>query len=233
MCKYRSYKSELLDLPNIPSKDLFQNLKELAFINHFLGGHRISLIGLKKLYKQMGTFSNKTIVDIGCGGGDSLKAMFEWAKNKNESPQMIGIDLKQDCIDYAKQTCKSYPSIQFLKDDFRNVFTYKNVDIVHAALFCHHFTEADIVSFISLCNQEKAIFVINDLERNYIAYYSIKWLTKIFSASYLVKNDAPLSVQRGFKRKEWIRILDNAGIKRYSVENLWAFRHLIIIYPND
>jgi hypothetical protein len=72
-------------------------------------------------------------------------------------------------------------------------------------------------------------FFINDLHRNPFAYYSISWLTKIFSKSYLVKNDAPLSVLRGFKRKEWKSLLAKSEIWNYSLQWKWAFRWLIIV----
>lgn len=171
-------------------------------------------------------------MDIGCGGGDSLKTISMWAKQNKRQIHLHGVDLKQDCISYAANNCCS-DNIHFQCRDFRDAFTEKPVDIVHAALFCHHFTETEIIEFIQLCKEHQAIFVINDLERNSIAYYFIKWLTRIFSKSPLVKNDAPLSVLRGFKKTEWISILQKAGIKNYHIQNRWAFRHLIIIYPNE
>jgi hypothetical protein len=70
-------------------------------------------------------------------------------------------------------------------------------------------------------------FFINDLHRHWLAYYSIKFLTKLFSKSYLVKNDAPLSVQRGFRRKEWNAIFEHAGISNFNCKWRWAFRWLI------
>jgi hypothetical protein len=75
-------------------------------------------------------------------------------------------------------------------------------------------------------------FFINDLERNWIAYYSIKLLTAIFSRSHLVKNDAPLSVARGFKKKEWHSIFQQANFTSYSIQWKWAFRYLIL-YNNE
>ncbi len=231
MFKLRSYQKELLDEADIRPELLFQNLRELEFINKYLGGHRISILGLKRLLSQCHSFSNRTIVDIGCGGGDSLKALSNWAKSQQQTPSFIGIDLKDDCIQFAKANCQTFPDIQFLCDDFRNVFDRNEVHIVHASLFCHHFREEEIVSFLKLCNQHKAIFVINDLERNPLAYYSIKWLTRLFSKSPLVKHDAPLSVKRGFKKTEWKVMLEQAGIQNYSIQNYWAFRHLIIAYP--
>jgi len=44
----------------------------------------------------------------------------------------------------------------------------------------------------------------------------------------LVKNDAPLSVKRGFKKNELIALLEKAGFKNYTVQWSWAFRFIII-----
>ncbi len=230
MFKQRSYQKEYLDEPFIPKDLLYRNLKELEFINKYLGGHSISLKGIKQAITDKS--KNYTLMDIGCGGGDSLKAISLWAKQNERQIHLHGVDLKQDCINYAINNCCNDHSIHFRCEDFRNAFSEKPVDIVHAALFCHHFTETEIIEFIKLCRDHKAIFVINDLERNSFAYYSIKWLTRLFSKSPLVKNDAPLSVLRGFKKVEWVSILQKAGIKLYQIQNRWAFRHLIIIYPN-
>jgi hypothetical protein len=71
-------------------------------------------------------------------------------------------------------------------------------------------------------------FFINDIQRNYIAYYAIKLLTTLFSKSYLVKNDAPLSVARGFTRNEWKQLFAQAGITNYTIQWKWAFRYLIV-----
>jgi len=231
MFKQRSYQKELLDEPDIKKDLLYQNLTELEFINKYLGGHSVSINGLKKI------MANKTqvytIMDIGCGGGDSLKAIAEWAKKEDYNITLYGADLKEDCINYAKINCTNY-KINFRCEDFRNVFSeHIQINIIHASLFCHHFTEIEIIEFIKLCSKNKATFIINDLERNPIAYYSIKILTKFFSKSALVKNDAPLSVLRGFTKPEWQSILQKSGIKNYTIKNRWAFRHLIIIYPNE
>jgi hypothetical protein len=61
-----------------------------------------------------------------------------------------------------------------------------------------------------------------------MAWQSIRLLTGWFSSSYLVKNDAPLSVLRGFHRGEWQRLLRQAGIGAYSLRWKWAFRWLIV-----
>ena len=54
-------------------------------------------------------------------------------------------------------------------------------------------------------------------------------LTRLFSRSYLVKHDAPLSVLRGFKKKELEELLNKAGILNYTIHWKWAFRWLVIV----
>ncbi len=232
MFKQRSSEKELLDMPAIEKGLLYQNLKELEIINKYLGGHAISLKGFKKIIvDKIKTYS---VIDIGCGGGDSLRAIAKWSRNKRYKVNLTGIDLNKDCINYAQNISKEYDEINFSCDDFRNIFSKKNnIDVVHASLFCHHFTEGEIADFIKICNKNKAIFVINDLERNSVAYYAIKILTYFLSRSPLVKNDAPLSVRRGFKVIEWQQILQNAGVNNYLIKKCWAFRHLVIVYPNE
>ncbi len=231
MFKHRSHNKELLDESKIPRELLYQNLKELETINKYLGGHSVSLNGLNAI--DINKLEVTNIIDIGCGGGDSLKAMAKWARTHGHNIKFTGVDLKQDCISYAQNNCKRYTEINFSCTDFNMAFTkISNINVVHASLFFHHFSESEIIDFIKLCNTNNALLIINDLERNFLAYYSIKLLTKLFSNSTLVKNDAPLSVLRGFKKAEWVEILNRAGIKKFSIKNRWAFRHLIIAYPN-
>ena len=227
MLKYRSTQKELLDGDNIPKEDLYQNLKELDTINTLLGGYKITFTALKKILKP---HINYSLVDIGCGGGDSLKHIYNWTIKNNYNLQLTGIDIKPVCIEYATKNSANIP-INYICDDYKNLFLHiKQADIVHACLFCHHLSEHELIELFQFAKNNHTILVINDLERNMVAYYAIKLLTSIFSKSYLVKNDAALSVARGFKKKEWLAILAKAGIKNYSVKNKWAFRHEVIVY---
>ncbi|MCE7065897.1 methyltransferase domain-containing protein [Dyadobacter sp. CY326] len=229
MFKTRSQQKELLDQDEIPEQDLFQNLRELDFINHWLGGYDISFNALKKVIRPG---SKYTLVDIGCGGGDTLKRISNWNERAGYELDLYGVDYKPVCIAYASENLKG-KAVQLICDDYRHIFRHlKQVDIIHACLFCHHLAEAQLVELIRFALENRSILVINDLERNRLAYYSIKWLTQLFSKSYLVKNDAPLSVLRGFKKKEWLHILQKAGAVHFSIHNKWAFRHEVIVYGN-
>jgi hypothetical protein len=119
---------------------------------------------------------------------------------------------------------------QFICSDYRRVVFEKPPDIIFTSLFCHHLSESDLVSlFRRMKTEARTGFFINDLHRHPLAYYSIRWITRLFSRSYLVKNDAPLSVRRGFSRSELISLLEAAGITNYSIRWRWAFRWLVIV----
>ena len=222
----RSDQKELIDSDDIAFADIQQNLKELGFINTYLGGHSITTDGFQKL---AGDKKEITVCEIGCGGGDNLNAIYRCCSKKNVDLKLIGIDIKPDCIAYAKKNT-AIDDENFIVSDYRNVdFGNDKPHIIFSSLFCHHFTDNKLVPLLQWMKQNSKIgFFINDLHRSPIAYYLIKVGTKLFSRSYLVKNDAPISVLKGFKKKEWKTILDKADITNYSIEWKWAFRHLII-----
>ncbi len=224
---YRSYTKELLDADNIPFEDIKSNMQELNTINTLLGGHAITIDGVNKFTNEKDSLH---ICEIGCGGGDNLQAI---SKIKNIHFAFTGIDLKKECIDFAKQ---QYPSLNanWIVSDYSKLNFETKPDVIFSSLFCHHFTEEQLIFMLQWMktNSIKGFF-INDLQRNTIAYYLIKWLTRLFSKSYLVKNDAPLSVARGFHKKEWQAIFEKAGIKNYTIQWKWAFRYLIVYKKND
>ena len=229
----RSYKKELLDDPSIPFADIQQNMKELNTINTYLGGHDISIAGLKKILENKLQKNSITICEIGCGGGDNLKAIDNWCKRNSIDVKFIGIDIKAECIEFARQ---QYPELkaEWMVADYKLInFQQQKPGIIFSSLFCHHFINEPLITMMQWMKKNAAQgFFINDLHRHVLAWYSIRMITAFFSKSYLVKNDAPLSVARGFTKKEWVKIMTASGIKDYSIQWKWAFRHLIV-YHND
>lgn len=223
--RHRSYKKELLDKDDIPFEDIRRNMQELNTINTWLGGHAITLSGFKKL------LSNKKsihVCEIGCGDGNNLFQLYKWCKKNNVQFSCTGIDIKPECIETANQDYK-IENAYWLAQDYKRVSFKTKPDIIFSSLFCHHFKEDELIEQLQWMQKNSTIgFFINDLQRNWFAYHSIKIITKFFSSSYLVKNDAPLSVARGFHKNEWIELLNKAGIKKFFVEWKWAFRYLIV-----
>ena len=225
----RSNEAELLDGTNIPRQLLFQNLRELDLVNRTLGGHAVTLAGIKKLIHQK--HKTYTIADIGCGGGDALLYIAKWARKNKYRVQLIGVDINADAIAYMNETCKAYPEITGVVSNYQEFLRLNNtIDIVHCSLFCHHLTDLELIElFRQVKRNVKDGFVINDLHRHWFAYYSIKFLTQVLNGSSLVKSDAPLSVLRGFKKNELKKLLEQAGLEEAEVKWKWAFRYLVLL----
>lgn len=222
--RHRSYQPELLDRPDIPFEDIQRNMQELNFINTWLGGHAITLTGVQLLIDPQ---QPVTICEIGCGGGGNLAAIQQWCDKKNIEANFIGIDINPFCIEVASK--RLLKNTQLITSDYKAVQLGKQPDIIFSSLFCHHFSDREMVKQLQWMQANSRIgFFINDLHRHRAAYYSIKVLTQLFSNSYLVKHDAPLSVARGFTKNEWMQFFSIAGITNFSIEWKWAFRWLVV-----
>jgi 2-polyprenyl-3-methyl-5-hydroxy-6-metoxy-1,4-benzoquinol methylase len=224
--KSRSYQKELLDGEGIPFPAIAQTMRELNTINTLLGGHAITLEGFKQLAKNK---KEITVCEIGCGGGDNLVAIVKYCKEKEIKIHCIGIDFNSECIAFAKQNEYLKGNTQFICSDYAQVYFENNPDIIFSSLFCHHFTDEALMLQLNWMQQNSGTgFFINDLQRHWLAYYLIKFLTYLFSKSYLVKNDACLSVARGFIKTEWQQLFSKARIENFQIHWKWAFRYLII-----
>ncbi len=225
----RSEELELLDLPGATKDELWQNMAELDIINKLLGGHNATISGLEKIMKQdPGRIWR--ITDLGCGGGDTLRVIAKWAKSKGYKVILKGVDLDPHIIDYAiKHTPLDNP-ISYYCMDFESFSksSDSDCDVRTAALFAHHLYRDELKSLLKCLDAGKKGFVLNDLHRHPLAWWGIKILTRFLSKSRLVKNDAPLSVERGFTKIELTKALNDAGITGYSISWVWAFRFRIL-----
>ena len=223
----RSYQKELLDEDNIPFSDILTTMNELNVINTFLGGHSITCRGIAWFLSRSSKDIPLVIAEIGCGGGDNLTTIKTFMGRLGRPVKLIGIDIKEECIQYAREVAGT--DIDWICSDYRTVnWNGAKPDIIFSSLFCHHFTDEQMKDqLIWLKENSKIGFFINDLHRHFLAYYSIMFITSLFSKSRLVKNDAPLSVSRSFRRADWKRLLSSAGIADYVIRWQWAFRFLI------
>jgi 2-polyprenyl-3-methyl-5-hydroxy-6-metoxy-1,4-benzoquinol methylase len=227
----RSYKKEIMDDLEVGGEVLEQTLRELKTINRLLGGNKVTTSGLGKLLGELPE-TEITIADIGCGGGDMIAVMNDWAKNAKMNAHFLGIDANPNIIHRAKQNLAALSNVSFkVQNVFDPKFRQEKVDILTCTLFTHHFTQDQLVEMLASFKQKARIgIVINDLHRHPFAYYSIRLLTRFFSKSPMVKNDGPLSVLRGFRRREWGELLQKSGFRKSEIRWKWAFRWQIVAW---
>ena len=209
---------------------LRQNLDELETINTWLGGYQPVLDALARLRSRFPNGQPLRVADLGSGGGDTLRHIAHWGHKNGVALELTGIDANQFMLDYATAKSQEYPEISFQQFDiFSPEFQAQPYDVLTCSLFCHHFTDEELVTLLRQWQQQARVaVVINDLHRHWLAYYSIQWLTRLLGGSYLVRHDAPLSVARAFRREDWMKLLAQAGIEKYELRWRWAFRWQVI-----
>ncbi|MBP9121291.1 MAG: methyltransferase domain-containing protein [Ignavibacterium sp.] len=217
MKKY--YETELMDDFSIRDSRIDDALKELKIINNYLGGVSTTVSALK--YFTRDKLLSIKIIDVGSGSSDNLII----AKNTYPNLQILSVDKNISVLNYSKNSLQKINS-----DAYHLPFKDECCDIVHIALFLHHFNEDQIEKllneFLRIC---KKGIIINDLQRSLLALAGIKLLTVLFSKSILVKNDAPVSVKRSFNKSEIINFLRKSGISNYIIKYKWAFRWMVVI----
>lgn len=244
----RSTEIEIMDDLSMEGELLTKALDEINLVNRFLGGHQVAISGLKKilLKKKILASSQKTskdfdsnkpikIVDLGCGGGDTLKAIETWAKDQNLPLQLFGIDANAFTLQYAQKNTRSDSNIQYLQQNiFSSNCSFKDYDIVICSLFLHHFTEEELLVFFQKCKTSNVkALLINDLQRHWLPYYLFKLLTWALRANPMTKADGGLSIRKGFTRKELQDVFQKSKLQDYTLEWKWAFRYQAICYFNE
>lgn len=231
----RSSTIEIMDDLECDGEVVFQTLRELDVINHWLGGNAVTINALKKSWEIIPKEEIITIADLGCGSGEMLRIISKLAERENRKVKLIGFDANNHIVNYARKHSKDFSNVSFETTNvFSKDFQNQKFDFVLATLFMHHFSETELVAlFSSLKKQTRSAIIINDIHRHPFAFHSIKWLTQLFSHSTMVKFDAPLSVLRAFKKSEWIAVMKKASINNYRMKWKWAFRWQLIIPLHD
>lgn len=225
----RSFEPELMDDFGLQAEEIDPVLNGLEKVNRFLGGYHVVFSALKEASLK----DNFHISDWGCGGGDVLRAIDRKEKDKKRNLLYTGIDATPAAIDFARRKTLR-PNISFiLADVFSEEVAGLQFDLVFSTLFTHHFEDSSWILLIKrMLSCSRHAVIIDDLHRHWLAYYAIKLITKVVTKSRLARNDGPLSVLKGFKKHELIKLLDAAGIKNYRIRWMWAFRWQIILYKS-
>ena len=221
----RSYSPEIMDDFSILDERIDDALKELSVANKYLGGISTSREGLKLLLNGNNK-DNISILDIGAGASDIL----QYLNKKFRSLKFTSLELNKRACVYLR---KNSVSDIVCADSRKLPVKEKQFDVVHASLFLHHFKEEEIKKLLKellkICREG---VIINDLRRSVFALMGIKIISVLLSRSEMFKNDGPLSVKRGFVRGDLLNILSELQVKKYCLKRKWAFRWMLVIYPD-
>ena len=212
----RSVERELIDGEDYTPSELLASLSDLRRINRFLGGRRALFRQLVPVLRRMDG-QRIRLLDLGTGSADLPIAIVEWARRRGLEVEFVVLDNNWLAVSEARRAIAAFDEISVVQADALNPpFPEGSFDFVLCSLFLHHFSTEEAARLLAIYSRiaTRAV-IINDLHRHWLAYYSIQVLTRVFNASRLVRNDAAVSVLRGFTRSDFDEI---ASLARQPLE---------------
>ncbi len=227
----RSNAPELMDNPELPEADLHLALKDLAVVNKYLGGNKITINALEDMITSQPDKKHWRVIDVGCGDGEILRQIARHFKNLEHNIDFIGLDINEKSIARARKKSEDIAHLTF---NTQNILTLDpataGCDIILCTLTMHHFTDQQICTFIKTFTRLASTgIVINDLQRSKIAYRLFQLFSGIFMKSKIAKYDGRVSIARAFKKEELETYSKQLALDNYSIQWKWAFRYLWVI----
>lgn len=226
----------MIDSPAaISPTEMAVTLHELRLVNRWLGGTSACLDEVKpwieRIARQQGANQPVRVLDFGSGSADIPEAIVRWSRRKGLLVRVTAVDFNFAVCQVAKRRLSSMPEIDVVQGDvLQPPIQRRAFDIVLCSAFLHHFSDAQIPSILrDLQEQAKRVVSINDLHRHRLAYAGIRLLTALLSRSQAVRHDGPLSVLKGFRRRELEELLRQSGADAGRIRRRWAFRWVITI----
>lgn len=224
----RSTQSEILD-GRVDAGELAKILADLARFNGAMLGHWPVLRWLDRAVRDVPAAQPLTLLDIGCGYGDLLRAVRRWAEKRGRMMQLIGIDLSSQVIEIARNATDASDDIAYHAGDIFDFMPAGPIDFVTTSLVAHHLSDEMIVRFLRWMEKHaRKGWVIYDLQRSRVPFYFIALAGVLLRLHPVVTYDGRISVARSLTRHEWELAIAQAGIPSNAVDLRWfMFRFAI------
>ncbi len=225
----RSYELERIDKGEYTSAEYDVFLREIGFINRYLGDVRALRKTLLREISESG-LNEFSLLDVGAGSGEFLRVIAEYAGKRRIKTKLFGLELNARSAESILAESKNYPEIYSIRGDALKLPCADNAfDYTICSLFTHHFTDENVVAILGEMSRvaRRGVFVI-DLHRDKNAYFWYKIFCTAFRISPLVREDGLLSITRSFVPQELKDLAEKAGLKNISVQNTAPARLVLI-----
>jgi SAM-dependent methyltransferase len=240
----RAQLTELMDEP-CSRDELRACLRDIARVNRWTMGYRPLLDWLDAMLPSR-TGWNRTgavrtgpvcmgpvrILDVGCGYGDGLRRVAQWAKTRRIAVELMGLDINPDAVAIAAEATPAATRIDWISSDVFAFAPRRPVHLVISSLFTHHLDEVQVVRFLKWMERNAMWgWFINDLSRGSVPYRLFSAFAKVVRLHPFVQHDGPVSIARSFLPEDWQRMSvaanfreDDVAIRSYRPARLCVAR---------
>lgn len=183
-------------------------LHDLARVNRWTFTAHPLLAFLDRAAKDLVRFR---LLDVGFGEGDLLRRVAAWARRRNVSVSLVGIDINPRSAEIARSVTPKDMPIDYLTGDALHL--PGTFDFIVSSQVAHHMTDRQLADFLHFM-EDRALrgWLINDLRRHTFAYHGFPLLARLLGVHRIVREDGQLSIARSFRPDDWREILRAAGI---------------------
>jgi 2-polyprenyl-3-methyl-5-hydroxy-6-metoxy-1,4-benzoquinol methylase len=214
--------AEIMDDPGQSEADFRAALDGLQTLNRITLAYPPLLAFLDRLVREDGVTS-LSVLDVGAGGGDTLRAVARWGEERGVALDLWGLDRSPWAERHAWE--RGTPA-RWITSDLFDLPAERRFDVVVCSLFAHHLEDAALVRFLRwLPAHAMRRWLILDLHRHRIPWAAV-WLgTRLMRMHPMVSHDGPVSIMRGFTRADWRHLVEEAGVPaeiRWVLPFRWA-----------
>ncbi|MFO0827253.1 MAG: methyltransferase domain-containing protein [Phycisphaerales bacterium] len=209
---------ERMDADDVDPREIDESFRFIRIVNRRLGG----IAGLRAVFERdLATWPRDRPMrwlDVGTGAADIPLAIDAWAVRRGLSVECVAIDRHPACLAVARGAVDDHPRVRVEEGDALALdrFADASFDYVHAGMFLHHLVDEDVVRVLAAMGRcARRAIVWNDLLRSPLSRAGIAILT--LGASPIVRDDARLSVAKGFTVVEARTLARSAGLDRVDV----------------
>jgi trans-aconitate methyltransferase len=218
----RSTQSELMDAPDVGFEDFRGCLSDLARVNRLTIAYRPTLDFLDRLLASPRPNRPIEIVDVGCGYGDMLREIDDWAQRRGVEVSLTGLDLNPWSRVAASAVTSSLRHIDWVTADVFDYAPPRGIDVIVSSLFTHHLPDPHIAKFLRWMETHARMgWFVNDLHRHRLPYHVFRIVAKLAGLHPFVQHDGPISIARAFVIADWRRLVAEAGIDPSLTEIEW------------
>ena len=223
----RSDATELLDAPIVDHAALADNLRDLAYVDRYLGGTALTWRYLLPMLRRLPHGATTTLLDVATGGADSPRRLAARAQRHGFELRPIASDRLIEVLRFARGVGADFPLVRH--DALTMPFATGAVDFVTCSLALHHFeADAAVVLLREMVRVARRGVIVNDLRRSRAAYWGARLLA-LGPWHAMARHDGPISVLRAYTLAEARAIAARAGLAHALVKARAPFRLVVVV----
>ncbi|HEY2492099.1 MAG TPA: methyltransferase domain-containing protein [Paenibacillus sp.] len=225
----RAEEPELMDDFSMGGDDLHEALRDLRLLNQIFAASSPTIYGVERLWILADRPTQLSILDVGAGSGDVNRHILRWADKKGIDVTIQLVDVTKEACEEARQFFHDEPRINVRLVDVKDL-SEACVDIVTGSQFIHHFTGDELHTVvIHMHKASKLGVVINDIHRQWIPWLAVWIVSRAVSTNRYIWHDGPLSVAKGFRAADWIKLREALGFPGLIYSWRPLFRYAVVI----